>query len=248
MHSKIRVVAVSYLNTKPMTYAFEQGAMTDRMQLEFKYPSLLADELISGRANIGLVPVAMIPSIPNARVLSDYCIATEGEVASVCIFSEVPMNEIEEIVLDYQSRSSVALTKILLQHHWKHHPQLSAAQPGYEDEVGGNKAALIIGDRALMYRSRYKYIYDLGLTWKEMTGLPFVFAAWVANIDLDEYFITAFNQSIKDSLIDLEAIIKLHPFPQYDLNTYYKKNISYVLNEDKRRAIALFLKLIKEII
>ena len=93
MSSKIRVVAVSYLNTKPMTFSFEQGAMNDLMELEFKYPSLLADELISGRADMGLVPVAMIPSIPNAKVVSDYCIATEGEVASVCIFSNVPLQQ-----------------------------------------------------------------------------------------------------------------------------------------------------------
>lgn len=241
MSSKIRVVAVSYLNTKPMTFSFEQGAMNDLMELEFKYPSLLADELISGRADMGLVPVAMIPSIPNAKVVSDYCIATEGEVASVCIFSNVPLQQADRLILDYQSRSSVALTKILLQHHWKLSPTLVPAAPGYENNIGENEAALIIGDRALELRDRFTYVYDLGLAWKEMTGLPFVFAVWVANKEIPDSFLFQFNQQIEHSLNNLDAIISAHPFPYYDLHTYYEQNISYRLNEEKRKTIELFL-------
>lgn len=215
--------------------------MSDVMELEFKYPSLLADELISGRADIGLVPVAMIPSIPNAKVISNYCIATEGEVASVCIFSNVPLKQADRLILDYQSRSSVALTKILLQQHWKLSPTLVPAAPGYENNIGENEAALIIGDRALEVRDRFAYVYDLGLAWKEMTGLPFVFAAWVANTEIPESFLMQFNQQIEYSLNNLDAIISEYPFPHYNLHTYYEQNISYRLNEEKSSALELFL-------
>ena len=241
---KIRAVAVSYLNTKPMTFAFEHGAMREALSLEFKYPSLLADELISGRADMGLVPVATIPSIAGARIISDYCIGADGEVASVCIFSHVPLEEAVSLILDYQSRTSVALTKILLSKYWKLSPNLIAAEPGYEYNIQGNTAALIIGDRALEMRNSFEYVYDLGLAWKAMTGLPFVFAAWVANKELPGSFLQSFNSEIGNSIQQLDSIIAAHPFPHYDLHTYYQKNIQYKLDESKRKSMELFWELI----
>lgn len=242
--SKIKVAVVSYLNTRPLVRGFESGVMDSLMSLTDAYPSRLASMLIDDEVDMALIPVAMIPSVPQAEIVSDFCIATDGEVASVCIFSACPIQEIEELVLDYQSRSSVALTRILLEQFWKISPVLIDAKPGFEDEVAGKRAALIIGDRALEKRNQYPFIYDLGEAWKEMTGLPFVFAVWVANKKLPADFLTQFNHAIENGFTELEEVIKGIDYPHYDIRTYYTQNILYKLNDDMRKGMDLFLSLI----
>ncbi len=244
MNNKIRVGAVSYLNTKPLTFAFEHGAMHKQLNLHFDYPSKLAEQLMNDEIDVGLIPVAAIPLLKEYHIISDYCIGTEGEVASVCLFSEVPIHEIDTILLDYQSRTSVALLKILLNQHWKIAPILQESKVGYEMMISGKTAGLVIGDRALLQRAHSKYIYDLGLEWKAMTGLPFVFAAWVANKQLPPDFLVQFNESIQQSLMTIEDIVGSMNYPAYDLNVYYKHNISYLLDENKRNGLELFLQTI----
>ncbi|HNK30623.1 MAG TPA: hypothetical protein PKG65_16940, partial [Ferruginibacter sp.] len=109
MAQKIKVGAVSYLNTKPLIYGFEQGLMKDEVELLIDYPSKIASLLQTNQVDIGLVPVAIIPTLEEHHIISDYCIGCDGEVASVCLFSEVPLAEVSTILLDYQSRTSVAL-------------------------------------------------------------------------------------------------------------------------------------------
>ena len=150
--------------------------MQDEIELIIDYPANIASHLLHNRIDIGLVPVAIIPSLKEHHIISDYCIGCDGEVASVCLFSDVPLLEIETILLDYQSRTSVALLKILLQEHWKISPKLIAGTTHYEQDISGTTAGLVIGDRAFTQRLQSGYMYDLGSAWKEMTGLPFVFA------------------------------------------------------------------------
>ena len=215
--------------------------MHDNVELSFEYPSKVAEKLVSGEADIGLIPVAAIPSLKEHYIISDFCIGTEGEVASVCLFSDVPVNDIRKVYLDYQSRTSVALLKLLLQNHWKVNPEMVQAVSGYEANISGNTAGLVIGDRAFFQRTKSKYIYDLGSAWKEMTGLPFVFAAWVANKRFPEEFISNFNQITSDGLNHIEEIVAGNPFEAYDLHKYYTKNISYILDEKKREGLKQFL-------
>ena len=247
MSERLRVAAVSYLNTKPLTYALENGGMSDRIDLQFLYPSKLAEALVSGHADIGLLPVAMIPHLENPTIITGHCIATNGEVASVCIFSDVPIEEIESLYLDYQSRTSVLLTKLLLKDYWKLNLRLLPTDPGFEAAISGKNAALIIGDRALEQRSTSKYIYDLGLAWKAWTGLPFVFAVWVANKPVDATFEAAFNEQMKIGLSKIDTIVADNPYHAYDLKKYYTENISYTLDEEKRESLALFLKKINNL-
>ena len=245
--NKIKVAVVSYLNTRPLVKGFETGVMDQMMELSEAYPSSLASMLIRDEVDLALIPVAMIPEVPNAEIVSDFCIATDGEVASVCLFSDCPINEIEEILLDYQSRSSVALTRILLKEHWKISPLLTYAKPGFEENVAGKKGALIIGDRALEKRSSYRYVYDLGTAWKEMTGLPFVFAVWVANKKLPSDFISLFNHTMLSGFSELESVIQKFENPHYNIRTYYTQNIQYRLTDDMRKAMDLFLGKMNEI-
>jgi len=244
LERKIRVAAVDYLNTKPLIYGFEKGMMQDGIDLVLDYPARIANMLLNDKADIGLVPVATLPAMKEYHIISDYCIGCDGEVASVCLFSEVPIAEIENVILDYQSRTSVALFKILLKKHWNISPAIFQGSPGYEERIQGTIAGLVIGDRALVQRKRSKYIYDLGSAWKQMTGLPFVFAAWVCNKKLSPQFIELFNAATGAGFDHLEKIVTAHRSDTYDLHEYYTKNIDYRLDDKKRQGLKLFLDLL----
>ncbi len=238
---KIKVGAVSYLNTKPLLYGIERSPVRQQIELVTDYPSNIARQLLDGRIDIGLVPVSIIPRLGEHYIVSDYCIGANGPVASVGLFSDVPLEKIEKVLLDYQSRTSVHLTRILLKHYWKKDAQLLDATEGYQQQIKGATAGVVIGDRALGQRLVSPYIYDLAEAWKSFTGLPFVFAAWVANKPLPEDFIAAFNDANGYGLERLDEVIRQNPYDKYDLETYYKKNISYRLDEAKRRGLELFL-------
>ena len=242
MTQKIKVGAVSYLNTKPLIYGFEHGKMKDEIELVINYPSKIASLLVNNQIDIGLVPVAIIPSLTVHHVISDYCIGCDGEVASVCLFSDVPLTEIKTILLDYQSQTSVELLKILLKEHWIINPRLIAAGDDYENEISGSTAGLVIGDRAFSQRIKSKYVYDLGLAWKEMTGMPFVFAAWVSTRELPGKFIAAFNEAIAYGFLHIDKVIKENETALFDLRSYYTQFVKFKLDDQMKEAKALFLR------
>jgi chorismate dehydratase len=240
----IKVGAVSYLNTKPLIYGFEQGMMKDDIELVIDYPANIAHKLLTNEIDIGLVPVAILPDMKEYHIVSDYCIGCDGEVASVCLFSDVPLPEIEKILLDYQSKTSVALLKILLKEHWKIAPELIAATTGFEKKINGTTAGLVIGDRAFEQRLQSKYSYDLGFAWKEMTGLPFVFAAWVSNKKKPDDFIIKFNSSNAYGINKIDEVARLNELALFNLTDYYTKFVSYQLGNDKKEALAKFLQIV----
>ena len=239
--NRIKVGAVSYLNTKPLIYGFEQGMMSEQIELLFDFPSNIAKKLLNDEIDIGLVPVAVLPSMKEYHIVADYCIGCNGAVASVCLFSDVPLNEIKTVLLDYQSRTSVALLKILLKAHWKIEPELIAAKKGFEQSISGTTAGLVIGDRAFKQIPVSKYHFDLGLAWKEMTGLPFIFAAWVSNKKLSATFIESFNGATAAGMKHLDEIVLQNKFEFYSLQQYYTENISYLVDERKLMGLKLFL-------
>lgn len=245
MDRKIRVGAVSYLNTKPFIYGLQHGPISHEIELKLDYPARLVGMLKNDQIDIGLVPLGALPGLGEYHIVSDYCIGTEGEVASVALFSEVPMEEIEAVYLDYQSRTSVLLCKLLFQRHWKKAVRfLEAQDESYIHQIKGKTAGLIIGDRALMNRSKFPYTYDLGTGWKEMTGLPFVFAVWVHSHEWSKEKEEVFSTAIASGLAYLDNIVVNHPIAYYDLKYYYTRNISYHIDAPKRKAIAEFLRLI----
>ncbi|RYZ28292.1 MAG: hypothetical protein EOP49_41570 [Sphingobacteriales bacterium] len=246
MNHKIKVSAVSYLNTKPLLYGIERHGVMESIDLTLEYPALIAQHLREDTTDVGLVPVAAIPTIPNARIISDYGIGADGDVASVCIFSKVPIESVERIYLDYQSRTSVRLAQVLLKHYWKKEVTLLQAPDDYIGLIEGNTAGVIIGDRALLQLDSFPYVYDLAAYWKTFTGLPFIFAAWVANKDLPEAFINQFNEANAAGLQHIDAVVAENPFPGYDLQVYYRQNIQYALTEDKKKGLALFLEYLKD--
>lgn len=241
LNKTIKVGAVSYLNTKPLVYGWKHGFEVENAELIEAYPARVADMLLNDEIDVGLVPVATIPRLSESHIITDYCIGAEGPVASVCLFSEVPVEKIEKVLLDYQSRTSIALARILMKHHWKIEPLVEPAKEDFRDHIKGTTAAVVIGDRAFEQRLQSTYVYDLAEAWKAFTSLPFVFAAWIANKHLPQTFIGQFNASNKVGLEHIDKVIEENPYSKYDLHTYFTKDISYNLTDEKRRGLKLFL-------
>ncbi|MBS1663153.1 MAG: menaquinone biosynthesis protein [Bacteroidetes bacterium] len=241
MDGKIRVGAVSYLNTKPLLYGIGRSDIIKDIELVIDYPSRIASMLLNDELDMGLVPVAVIPRMKNYFVNGDICIGSDGPVASVCLFSEVPIDKVERVLLDYQSRTSVQLARVLLRHYWKVDPILEDAGPDFREHIHGATAGVVIGDRALQQRKVSPYIYDLGEAWKDMTKLPFVFAAWISNKPLDPAFIAEFNLANKKGLQHLADVVKENPYTDFDLYAYFTKFLDYTLDDAKRKGLDLFL-------
>ena len=245
MQRKVRVGAVSYLNTKPLIYGIEKGMIKEDANLIIDYPSKIASMLLEDQIDVGLVPVAIIPEMKTHYIISDYCIGSVGEVASVCLFSEVPLEKIKKVLLDYQSRTSVALLKILIEDFWKIKVDFEDTSGDYQSKIAGTTAGLIIGDRALQQRKISPFIYDLGAEWQKFTGFPFVFAAWISNKKLDDNFINDFNEANAFGLNRIDEVVVKNPYTYFDLHHYYSDCISFILDENKKKGLELFLKMVK---
>ena len=236
------------MNTRPLLYGIYRHNIFNEIDLIEDYPSKVAQLLIEDKIDVGLIPVAAIPQLKEHHIVSHYCIGADGPVASVCIFSEVPIEELKSIYLDYQSKTSVNLAKILLKDYWKKEVKfLPAKTEDFRNLINGDTGAVLIGDRALEQRSRSKYIYDLGEAWKDHTGLPFVFAAWVANKRLSKEFISSFDDANFLGLQHFEEVVKETSFADFDLLDYYTNHISYYLDDKKRTGMDLFLKMLKNL-
>lgn len=244
MDEKIRVGAVSYLNTKPLIYGLQHGPLAQKIELVLDYPSNLTSLLQKNKLDIALLPVAAIPMINDAQIISNYCIASDKKVASVCLFSEVPIDEIQQIFLDYQSRTSVMLLRILLKQYWDIRPSLIEADENFIEQIKGKNAGLIIGDRALENLQKFPYVYDLAEAWHDHTKLPFVFATWVANKKINPTFIEEFNIANSIGFQRIDEIVSDLSYNTYDLKEYFRNNICYSLDEEKTKGMTLFLKMI----
>jgi chorismate dehydratase len=245
---KIRIGAVSYLNTKPLLYGLQQESIRDQVEIHLDYPANIAAMLENDLIDVGLVPVAIIPRLKEFHIISDYCIGCDGPVGSVAIFSESPLEKVSSILLDYQSRTSVMLGRILVKNFWNLDPEfINANGEDFLLEIKDDVAGLVIGDRALRQKKQSMYMYDLGQAWKAYTGLPFVFAAWVSNKRLPADFISLFNAANAFGIENIDKVIALEQNPASDLKSYYTRNISYALDEEKKSGLKLFLTLLEEI-
>ena len=245
MNKKIKVGIVSYLNTRPLIYGLQLPPVSELIELIEDTPARLADMLIMDEIDLGLIPVSSIPQLKQQWLVGDYCIGTEGEAASVCLFSEVSLGEIKKVYLDYQSRTSVALLKWIMKEYWGIFPEIiQSVDEDYRKEIKGTTAGLVIGDRAFEQRKISTFFYDLGAEWRSITGLPFVFAAWVSNKPLEEEFIKMFNDANAIGLNHIDDIVASHPFELYDLKKYYTLHMNYRLDERKREAMRKFLEVI----
>ena len=244
---KIKVSAVSYLNTLPFLYGIKNSDVASQIDLSLDIPSDCAKKLISGEVDLGLVPIAVLPVLKDYHIVSDYCIGAVGKVESVALFSDVPLNEIKTVYLDYQSKTSVNLVQVLAEKYWNISPQWLDAAEGFENKIKDSVAGVIIGDRTFNFTKKYKY--DLAQEWFCFTGLPFVFACWVSNKKLPNNFIQKFNQGLKIGVNNIDKVILKYNkniVTNDVLEKYLTTNISYLLDDEKNKAINEFLNYIVE--
>ncbi|MEZ6141517.1 MAG: menaquinone biosynthesis protein [Zavarzinella sp.] len=196
----IRVGAVEYLNTKPLIENLLQLAPNIDLRLEL--PSKLADQLRVGDLDVALIPVVEYFRGDHYRIIPDVSIASHGPVLSVTLFSRVPWAEIRSVAMDVGSRTSAALTQVLLAKRFGIRPQITQLPMDVAADDMSTDAVLLIGDRAMQScLPGFTYAYDLGQEWYEWTKLPFVFAVWAVRADVDLRGIeTAFAKARDDGL------------------------------------------------
>jgi chorismate dehydratase len=247
---KIKVSCVSYLNSRPFIFGLENSEIKNEIELSLDVPSVCAQKLETGVVDIGLVPAVVLDEMDDYHIISDYCIGADGEVGSVLLVSDVPLKEIKNILLDYESRTSVMLAQVLAKKFWKINPQWIDAKKNYEGIISNDTAGIVIGDRSFAVKNKFKYVYDLGAEWKHFTNLPFVFACWISNKELDRNFVKRFNEALRFGLLNSEEVIreyKNETGAEIDVKDYLSTKISYGFDKKKQFALELFLEYIHKL-
>ena len=241
---RLRVGAVSYLNTKPLVYRLEEIAPD--VELVFDLPSRLADSLSVGNLDVALIPSVEYLQDPTYSIVSDACIACRGPVLSVKLLSRVPVREIRSVALDEGSRTSVALLRILLSQQYDVLPEFEALPIGADPCDIQTDAVLLIGDRAIHPPiGSFVEDWDLGDAWCRWAKLPFVFAMWTARPNIDVGRLGLVLQEARDAGVShLEEIAQCEAATvQLDPETcleYLRDNLHFHLGERERQALQLF--------
>lgn len=247
--NKIRISAVSYTNTKPFIYGLQHTGIIKKIELSLDTPSDCAQKLIDDVVDIGLIPVAATLSLKRWEIVSDYCIGAVGAVNSVFIFSNCEIKDLKKLQLDPESRSSNNLAKVLLKNYWKaDHLMIVEHAADYAQSPDPNTAFVQIGDRTFGKKAQYPFVYDLAEEWEKFTGLPFVFAAWIANKTIPTGFMQEFNQSLKYGLEHRRELLDELPLRRdFDFEDYLMHRLDFELTEDKKKALHLFLDYVKSL-
>jgi chorismate dehydratase len=246
-----RVAIVNYLNTTPFLYGMRQHGLDRNPAFEFQYhyPSNCARAVMNGDADIGLIPVAVLPEIGSYEIIGNTCIGADGKVDSVLLVCNKPLEQITSVWLDYQSRTSVALCKILMREFWKKEVDFRDAGEHYLNQIGANEAAVVIGDRAFDAAVQFEYTYDLAEVWKHFTGLPFVFALWISRFPISQAVSKTLNDAFLSGILHrdkaAQEIEMLYP-QHYSIRNYLTQSISYTFDESKKKGLETFLALLSK--
>lgn len=244
MMEKYKISAVSYINTYPFLYGIDSKLDKNLFSLTTDVPSQCARKLIENEADIGLVPVGALPNLKKYFVISDYCIGAVGKVKTVILASKIPVDKIEKIYLDNESRTSVNLIKVLAKYYWKKDFKYEKITP--ETDIQSLDAVVLIGDK-IFNLDNFEYRIDLAEEWLKFKNLPFVFAVWVSNKKLDDKFVNQFNAALKFGVENLNPALEkyLEKSDKEIYLDYLKNNISYNLDFDKKLAMSEFLAYLK---
>ncbi|MFI3280870.1 MAG: menaquinone biosynthesis protein [Rikenellaceae bacterium] len=237
-----KIAAVSYLNTIPFIYGIEHEGnfSADLLLLN---PAECAKAFAQGEVDIALVPAATVPSLPLAEVVSEYCIGASGEVRTVVLVSDDPIDQIKRIFVDPHSRTSVQLAGYLAKNYWKINPewliledisQLSHAEDG--------DAFVLIGDKVFEHEDEFDYTFDLALEWQKSTKLPFAFAVWVARKGTPYELLDALEQALEFGVEHVyEAILEYrNDGSVVEKYQYLSENIDFLFDAQKRKALKKF--------
>jgi chorismate dehydratase len=234
-----RLALVEYLNTFPFSEGIKLTGLDQQAEIHRVIPALCAQLFQERKVDISLCPVGALNDMPDHEIRGRYCIGADGKVDTVVLLSRVPMEEITRVRFDDHSRTSNLLLQVLAKMHWK--KSWKFYFNGHDAEAA---TCLMIGDKVFQYKSQYPYSYDLAEEWKAMTGLPMVFALWIAKPDTEESFIRQIDEAfekgmdtVRNGTADLEDW-------QRD---YLLRSISYTLDDQKMEALELFRQYISEL-
>jgi len=243
----LRVGAVSYLNSKPLIEGL--ASLLPSAQLTLDVPSRLADDLGAGRLDVALIP--SIESFADSRytIVSDACVASRGPVLSVKVYFRRPPGLVRTLAADVGSRTSVALTRVMLEERFGVTPEIEPLPLNADVTSRDAHAVLLIGDRAIHPpQEQFEEVWDLGDEWLRWTGLPFVFAMWVTRCeDLPESVATALSAARDQGLARLAEIaareapkLAMTPAAAHD---YLAKNLHFRLASAEQSGLRLFRQL-----
>ena len=243
----LKISAVSYLNTIPFVYGILKSGHLENFRLDLDVPSACAEKLRNGEVDVALVPVGSFPDFKNPVIISEYCIGAVGKVRTVLLLSQKPLEQIDKIHLDYDSRTSVQLVKVLAEHYWNISPQWISLNPGQSDHPEQLESLVAIGDKTFELVKDYQYVYDLAEEWIRFTSLPFVFAAWLTLKTIPEQTLKSLNTALEWGISrkaeSLEYFKDKLPACG-DCLSYLENNISFQFDEEKKKGMQLYLKYI----
>jgi len=249
---KIRISAVRYANTFPFIYGLTESGFDKKVILETDHPADCATKVLSGKADLGLVPVAVIPLMKESHIVSNYCIGANNKVRTVQLLSNTLLSEIETVYLDYRSRTSVKLVKVLAMNKWKMQFNWVNTSKDFDFiNIAPKEAVVLVGDQCYEFENHFKVRIDLAEEWKTFSGLPFVFACWTSNRQLDKNFINDFNRALEVGVTNIDSVVdkfgKSGAIRGNDLKIYLTENIDFDLNDEKKKGMKLFFELLKEL-
>ncbi len=257
--SRLRISAISYLNTAPLMWDFEHGQAGRDFDISYTLPSACARALAAGTADIGIIPAAAYCEIPGLQLLPEVAIASRRAVRSILLVSKVAIEKVQTVALDTSSMTSVALTRILFEKWMGGGRTFTAMAPDIDQMLAGHDAGLLIGDPALQVdRSRY-HTLDLAEEWIRHTGKPFVFAFWAvrtaalaqADLALD---LPAVFQNSRDHGLEASSLNQIArewaprlDLTEGDVRSYLTENIHYQLDAGCLEGLQLFYRYAEEI-
>jgi chorismate dehydratase len=256
--SRLKISAISYLNTAPLLWDFEHGTAGADFDISYTIPSACAQALQDGTADIGIIPAAAYTTIPDLVIIPNVAIASRQAVRSILLVSKVPVERIRTVALDTSSMTSVALTKILFAKWLGGAREYAGMAPDLATMLAKCDAALLIGDPALQVDLTRNLTIDLAEEWIARTGKSFVFAFWAirkqALAGRDVTAIAEVFQKSRDhglSPENLEAIAQEWA-PRLGLTVetvriYLTHNIHYYLDPPCLEGLELFYRLGAEV-
>jgi len=244
---KLRVGSVPYMNAAPLTRWLETDEATPYVEVVYAPPSLLARQLEARALDVALVSSVELARRDDVRAVADLCISSRDAVRSVRLFCKLPIRQVRTVALDASSLTSAALTQILLARAFGVHAKYRHAVPDLDAMLGQADAALLIGDLGMTAEPHaVREVLDLGSAWRAYTGLPFVWALWLANAETPEQPLAALLQRAYqwgvahlDALVDAEA--QRTGVPREVCERYLRDVMVYEMDESLRAGLARFL-------
>lgn len=256
---RLRISAISYLNTAPLMWDFEHGDAARDFDISYTLPSACARALQANTADIGIIPAAAYSQIPGLEILPDVAIASKRAVRSILLVSRVPLEKIRSVALDTSSMTSVALTKLIFEKWLGSGRAFAPMEPDLDEMLAAHDAGLLIGDPALQVdRSRY-HTLDLAEEWIRRTGKPFVFAFWAVRQDAlrdvaPSLDLAAIFQKSRDHGLEASSISAISRqwgprlgLSEEEVRSYLTANIYYYLDEPCLEGLRLFYRYAAEI-